>query len=535
MSRNVDGIVATHLMVLAAVARICTGADAALYVTTARELSCLPMHHYLPTYIPVYLYLPTYVVPSTYPGSSPSASYTTNNSNGPVSIVSLLPILTGTVAATVPAPQHSFQVTVQLQLPVMVLQEVVNAAPTATDAFADDPASDRDPYATDPSSSAPASVRLNLDDFPKPVPIFGPLVGYTRAQRSKYIHDACNAASTIMKRPVTQDEAYAIAYHTTKAQRTTSYGLFLGTAAGAYRAYQTATTLRFPFYNPTPEIQERIRASMKTQTARMAWHSMRASLYMFGLGAVGGLVATSYGASVAAVAMQRDPRLTSFYKALTEIGRERRTGLPREATPAPGQSPPQPRTGWPATASTPEDDMSPTGGFGARADAATDTGILSDQQMRSNAASQRPDARTSPIQNRENTFRMDKMATPPRDFDLAYDDASPTAGVPPLDTAGASSGSAWDRIRHQAAGAGQQVQAGSRAGAVYRSAEAGRGPPVRGLQREQREGATFGDSFTFSATEEERQFAKAEAQREFDARIERERRGRDFEDSGKRW
>jgi len=36
------------------------------------------------------------------------------------------------------------------------------------------------------------------------------------------------------------------------------------------------------------------------------------------------------------------------------------------------------------------------------------------------------------------------------------------------------------------------------------------------------------DSFTFDEREEDRQLAKAEAQRDFDARIERERQGRDF-------
>jgi hypothetical protein len=57
-------------------------------------------------------------------------------------------------------------------------------------------------------------------------------------------------------------------------------------------------------------------------------------------------------------------------------------------------------------------------------------------------------------------------------------------------------------------------------------------------QKEQREGATTGDSFAFSKTEEERTYAKEEAQKEFDARVERERRGGDFSKGGgdqKRW
>jgi hypothetical protein len=43
-----------------------------------------------------------------------------------------------------------------------------------------------------------------------------------------------------------------------------------------------------------------------------------------------------------------------------------------------------------------------------------------------------------------------------------------------------------------------------------------------------------GDSYSFSNSDEERQLAKTEAQKEFDARIERERQGRDFDDRGRR-
>ena len=55
-------------------------------------------------------------------------------------------------------------------------------------------------------------------------------------------------------------------------------------------------------------------------------------------------------------------------------------------------------------------------------------------------------------------------------------------------------------------------------------------------QREQQEGSTLGDSFAFSRTEEERSYAKDEAQKQFDERVERERRGEDFGAKGsRRW
>jgi len=51
------------------------------------------------------------------------------------------------------------------------------------------------------------------------------------------------------------------------------------------------------------------------------------------------------------------------------------------------------------------------------------------------------------------------------------------------------------------------------------------------------EGSTIIDGFSFSSSEADRQLAKSEAQRDFDARLEQERAGKDFADrgQGRRW
>lgn len=59
--------------------------------------------------------------------------------------------------------------------------------------------------------------------------------------------------------------------------------------------------------------------------------------------------------------------------------------------------------------------------------------------------------------------------------------------------------------------------------------------PGRPPRRAQREDSTLGDSFTFAGSDEERQRAQVQAQREFDERIEKERQGKDFNDEGKKW
>lgn len=75
-------------------------------------------------------------------------------------------------------------------------------------------------------------------------------------------------------------------------------------------------------------------------------------------------------------------------------------------------------------------------------------------------------------------------------------------------------GSAWERLRQQAANGGT----GAGSGAQRRS----RGQEEQG-----------GDAFSFSSSEEDKQTAKYEAQKDFDARIEQERSGKNFD--SKRW
>jgi hypothetical protein len=95
------------------------------------------------------------------------------------------------------------------------------------------------------------------------------------------------------------------------------------------------------------------------------------------------------------------------------------------------------------------------------------------------------------------------------------DDASPLVSSQP---APARSGSTWDRIRQESASSkGSPRQSPTNT------------PQIR---REQQEGSTLGDSFSFASSDEERQLAKTEAQKEFDARVERERQGGDFAETG---
>jgi hypothetical protein len=122
-----------------------------------------------------------------------------------------------------------------------------------------------------------------------------------------------------------------------------------------------------------------------------------------------------------------------------------------------------------------------------------------------------------------------RRAPPASSSPFDDDDASPTGGMF-QDEVNSNSAqqqsrpgeSTWDRLRRGAPAPQQQ-----------RAQPPRRPEPER---REQREGSTLGDSYTFVEGDEERKMARERAQQEFDERIERERQGRDFtSDENKKW
>ena len=129
-----------------------------------------------------------------------------------------------------------------------------------------------------------------------------------------------------------------------------------------------------------------------------------------------------------------------------------------------------------------------------------------------------------------------QLHQPPRYTDpgscKAFDDANPIAPSDAQRSGGVSPrGNSWDRVRQRAA-QGQnssvdlpegQASEGSRI-----SRQMGVGDVQFGQSDRYQVKQPSTDSFSFSSSDEERQLARAEAQKEFDERIERERQGKDF-------
>ena len=104
----------------------------------------------------------------------------------------------------------------------------------------------------------------------------------------------------------------------------------------------------------------------------------------------------------------------------------------------------------------------------------------------------------------------------------SYDDASPTGGSPLSGTEQTNGRSSWDRVREKAI----SNNAGSPDGAPSRSSsQAFGGSKYDRRQHEYKDTQAGGDSYTFSSTERDRQLDKVQAKKEFEAMLDRERKG----------
>ena len=387
-----------------------------------------------------------------------------------------------------------------------------------------------------------------------------------------------------------------MAWHTAKGVAVASYGPTLGIAAGAWRAWGTRRGMRWPFLGEMRTRGkgeggvgeegirlgkgrgwfegvwdgERVRVGGREvlgevgrETKAGLLHGMRGAAYVsLGLLVVPGLV-SAYGVTVTAVGEVRDGRLKNLTAELRRAmvreraerveggrgqgqgwGREKGKGgqvgdgVERARGRARGRAAGEREVDGAAV-----DEASPTGnpGMGVYGDdaagAVADMGaVLSDGDMQTQERQVKPARRHSPAENSASTFRVEEVAKQPRSFADDFDDASPTGGSGVMgdyssssssSSSSAEGGSVWERIRNQNASGAASSPTTTREYGGGRGAAAGRGKGEK---------VDGGESFSFSSAEEERQLAKDEAQKDFDARIERERQGGDFSSGReKRW
>lgn len=403
----------------------------------------------------------------------------------------------------------------------MVLEDVNNPP----DSFSDNPyPSDNDAY-----TSPPPGTRYDASDLPRPIAIFGPLLGFSSSAVRHKTSETLRFAESKIHRPLSNEESLALARHLYKLEQTKSYFAVTGAAAGVYRWYSTFESGRYPFYKPKPEsIDPNKFLFVKGPMAQYARQSWRFTCYFYAASELGKLVAQIVAQPAAAQATSNDTALTQFTKDLKQaMMSDHARGAGNK------NSVEERRASWEAAAKarasensassassasgarssfSDDDDMSPTAGNESWQ--SSSTGSWGDPQFSSDSQSQAP----QPQQSFGGSYAQQQQSRQSRPSD---DDASPTGGMFQDDVQNAQSRpgeSAWDRLRRGQAPTPPQ------------------GPPPsirRGPPQQQKPDTSMSEDSFSSGSANERNQERERAQREFDARIEMERQGQDFNEERK--
>ena len=374
-----------------------------------------------------------------------------------------------------------------------------------------------------------------------------------------FVIDAIRGAENITGQQLSQTEAEGFAKHGVKRIEYGVAGNMIA-LAGAYGiAWTGRKDMKFPFIKPKePErytnFPNRYAPILQGSWARLAWQFTRANIYAFiGLLAAGPLFGSMGDVSMM-VGLYQDGRTQSVLKKMKEKGGFDRINSNR---PRPGQPKAQPQ------AQPQGDDMSPQDGYqdssyggvdaysgdGAFTDGSTDSGLMSDSiaAQRQIQQSQQTSPQRRPPVRQQSQSQPEKSSS----SDFFFDDASPTAGNDPDMAAPTpynrrSGESAWARIRRTNPNTEQQNYTGRHTAEQNLRRNIGElSQSTSELEQKVKQpggfgvvgggggGETKGDSFSFSRSDEERQLAKQQAQREFDAMLEKERKDSGSADYGR--
>lgn len=322
--------------------------------------------------------------------------------------------------------------------------------------------------------------------------------------------------AAVLNRPLTASEADAIAYHRSRSCKILGWRTPVIVLSTALMVYRGRRTFKFPFYTPKPAsfnpfcFPTARRPLVTGAVAATLWHTARLGAY----GTVFGLTVTPLFVSLSEtsylVNMLQDPRLKDLRDSINQQHRHQ---------------PPHAHAHTHTHTHT-HTQTRPGGGPPHRASSSPDTpDALDDSAIQTTAAAQ---AASAQLEAAMSQLPPEPPAADDDDF-FSDDDASPVApsarrqqqqsGPYPTQRPagrrgagggagtgeGGGGGSAWDRLR-QRASSGQDDW--DRAG---QSAEEAR------IQRQ--------DQYTYAQGDREKARAREQAQREFDAMLERERRG----------
>lgn len=360
----------------------------------------------------------------------------------------------------------------------MVLEEATQAEPDFN-SFDDGNSNGNDTSSSEPqnfaTTSAQAVRELDISKYPRPIPLVGPVFGFTNDNLQQIMAANAYRFSVAANRPLNTDEIDAIAYHSAKRYSITSFASPLGFMAGIYRSETTKADFRFPFFKPDLskfDFRSIPGSALKSDAIHAVWNNIRRLSYLCVSIPFARLIVGSYATTVAMVQQTQDPRLHEVREAIASYAKAR---IERGESPfgpgIPNQTPPR---GTPSASQAPK------------------------QQPREDQV-----AWGSAMDNNASSAQQSTGSS------FFEDDASPTAGNEPWNsvssmssssTKQSDSNSAWDRVRRGAppvpsraeAARQQQVTTGD-AWARVRGQGQSPAPGGDGAQ----DSGSSGDSFSF--------------------------------------
>ncbi|KAK3692832.1 hypothetical protein B0T22DRAFT_448293 [Podospora appendiculata] len=365
---------------------------------------------------------------------------------------------------------------------------------------------------------------IDFETLPK-LPGWTFIYGYTDRWHRAHITARCMAMAAVLNRPLEQSETNAIAQHAAERNRMLSREV-VPVALPAMFFYNRGTdTWRFPFKTPNPatfnpDVFPLQRFPLLVgESARNSWSLMRFGAYVLLSHTIVG-TALRIALDVRMLKnVQEDPALGAVKEAIADIIRQQKRGPAGRLTRGP-----RPAVDERTRSAEPKEDGS--SGFSRPDSDAASFGAQDEQAAPESPAAAR--SKWQPQQQHQRQWRPQGTAPPPPapsaakdDDDFLFDDASPTSpsaqrpAGSPAPSAGGSGGSAWERLRQRGKTDDDSGAQDEQTGAEQSWAE-----------RRRAQGSQNADAYSYSQADQDKAYAKEQAQREFDAMLERERRGR---------
>ncbi|KAF5134586.1 hypothetical protein E5D57_005221 [Metarhizium anisopliae] len=329
-------------------------------------------------------------------------------------------------------------------------------------------------------------------------PFYARMRGFGRTQTLALAESTVLGLAAGTDRNLSDTETQALTEHFLSSVHNMLAWKWVMTGLAGYMAYRGRQTMRFPFFKPVIT-GGRFNPATGGPQVRIMWHTARFAAYYGTFWLIGEPIFQGVNFLRQSYSMDKDPRLASLLR-----DGKKQTGEVLGAV---------------------QDSNSQQYGDAWRPE--------SQQEYSSqiNDGYQRPSQPTqAQVQQTWASYRRPEPAQQsPRGWDAAddIDDASPVAPSPRSQAEGAQSygGSAWDRVRQQAQYSPRQTRRDQK------SWEAPQGANSAWASDTDASAQYRGprDDYSYSSADEEKSTAKVQAQREFDALVERERRGADQE------